>query len=73
MSDSANTHTHTHTYSLMYKTTHTQVMQGFLLTAPVPYRHHPLLLASNPGIKGGREAGEEWDSEEEHKERDPWY
>ena len=38
---------------------HTQVMQGFLLTAPVPYRHHRLPLVSNPGIKikegnGGR-------------------
>jgi len=26
-------------------------MQNFLLTAPVPYRHHLPLLASNPGIK----------------------
>lgn len=58
MSDRANTHISTHVQFNIQKLT--QVMQGFLLTAPVPYRHHPLLLASNPGIKkkrgkGGRE------------------
>lgn len=51
---------HTHTLSSTCK--RTQVMQGFLLTAPVPYRHHPLLLASNPGIKkkGCRERVGQW-------------
>lgn len=40
---------HVHTQLKIQK--HAQVMQDFLLTAPVPYRHHLLLLASNPGTK----------------------
>lgn len=47
-----------HTHNSTNKSTHSQVEPGFLLTAPVPYRHHPLLLASNPGIKKKR--GEGW-------------
>lgn len=58
---------------------HTQVMQLCLLTAPVLYRHHPLLLASNPDIKKKGETGKrerervsesekEWDREEKDKE-----
>lgn len=42
---------------------HTQVMQLCFLTAPVLYRHHPLLLASNPDIKKKGETGKrerEW-------------
>lgn len=72
MSDSVNTHTCTSTYN----STHSWC-KGFLLTAPVPYRHHPLLLVSNPGIrkkkKGGGEVGKEWDSEEDDKKWDPCY
>lgn len=45
------------TYTRAHIHTHTQVMQGLLLMAPVPYRHHPLLLASNPGMKKNERKG----------------
>lgn len=57
----------THTHMWFDTKKRTQVTQGFLLTAPVPYRYHPLPLASSPAIKEkrGKGDGEECNCEED--------